>query len=82
MNEGTDKGELEAYAVKVESNLAKEPTEKEMTKISRAEASLEVDWAKKVSRKDEDKSKCYEKGASGDEDNEGATWDDDDDDSG
>ncbi|KAL6985303.1 hypothetical protein U1Q18_018679 [Sarracenia purpurea var. burkii] len=82
MNEGTDKGELEAYAVKVESNLAKEPTEKEMTKISRAEALLEVDWAKKVSRKDEDKSECYEEGASEDEDNEGATWDDDDDDSG
>ncbi|KAL6997725.1 hypothetical protein U1Q18_007850, partial [Sarracenia purpurea var. burkii] len=73
MNEGTDKGELEASAVKVESNLAKEPTEKAMTKMSGAEA------AKKASQKDEDKSECYEEGASEDEDNEGATWDDDED---
>ncbi|KAL6973760.1 hypothetical protein U1Q18_027945 [Sarracenia purpurea var. burkii] len=73
MNEGTNKGELKASAVKVESNLAKEPTEKEMTKMSGAEA------AKKASEKDEDKSECYKEGASEDEDNEGATRDDDED---
>ncbi|KAL6981709.1 25S rRNA (cytosine(2870)-C(5))-methyltransferase [Sarracenia purpurea var. burkii] len=47
--------------------------------MSGVDASLEVDWAKKASQKDEDKSECYEQEASEDEDNEGATGDDDED---